>query len=69
MIRDNLEYAIYSHISQTGKDVNLIVMHPKTAEKIWEDVFDIYNHEASLKYRGIRVLRSLDISEGLFEVR
>ena len=69
-----LEIQIWSHISQTGKDATLIVMHPKTWEYLCKDVWDsesmaIYKHDASLKYNGIRVLRSLDMVEGLFEVR
>jgi hypothetical protein len=33
------------------------------------DGMSIYRHDPSLKYKGIRVLRSLDMVEGLFEVR
>lgn len=74
MIQDNLENEMCSHISQTGKDINLIVMHPNTWKNLCKDVWAnesmaIYKHEASLKYKGVRVLRSLDMVDGLFEVR
>jgi len=73
MIQKNLEKEIYSSISKTGKDVGLIVMHPKTWLDLCQDVFAnesnaIYSHDVSLKYKGIRVLRSLDMSFGDFEV-
>jgi len=74
MTRDDLEQKLHEHISKTGKDVELIVMHPYTWENLTKEVFgrncgaiDLY--EQSLKYTGIRVLRSLDMREGLFEVR
>ena len=74
MIQDNLENEMYAHISQTCKDVNLIVMHPQTWQNLCKEVWSnesmaIYKHDASLKYKGIRVLRSLDMVDGLFEVR
>jgi hypothetical protein len=74
MIHFNLENEIYTHILQTGKDVNLIVMHPQTWQNLCQEVWSsesiaIYRHEASLKYKGIRVLRSLDMIDGLFEVK
>lgn len=74
MIQNNLENEMYAHISQTGKDINLIVMHPQTWINLYKEVWGnesigIYKHDASLKYKGIRVLRSLDMVDGLFEVR
>lgn len=69
----NLEYKLYEKISQTGRECDLIVMHPKTwqdlfQEIIYSDRMEISKFDPILKYRGIRVLRSLDIQEGLFEV-
>jgi len=74
MIRDDLEQKLHEHILQTGKEVNLIVMHPGTWVNLTKEVFErncgaIDPYEQSLKYTGIRVLRSLDIADGLFEVR
>lgn len=71
--QNNLEIAIYSHISKTGKEPNLIVMHPVTWIGLCENFFgmdSIISKEmlSSLKYKGIKVLRSLDITQGEFEV-
>ena len=73
MIQENLVNELYSHIVQTGKEINLIVMHPNTWVNLCKDVWPdnsmaIYKHDASLKYKGIRVLRSLDMVDGLFEI-
>ena len=73
-IRNFLENTMYSRIMQTGKEIDLIIMHPQT----WHDLLTeshtghdipINPHDPSLKYKGIRVLRSFDIVKGLFEVR
>jgi hypothetical protein len=74
MIQGNLENEIYAHISQTGKDISLIVMHPQTWINLTKEVFqidsmEIYRYDPSLRYKGIRVLRSLDMVDGLFEIR
>jgi uncharacterized membrane protein len=74
MLQEKLENEMYAHISQTWKDINLIVMHPQTWINLTKEVFKndgtaIYIHNPTLKYKGIRVLRSLDMVEGLFEVR
>lgn len=74
MLQDKLENEIYVRISQTGRECNLIVMHPKTWQDLLKEVVEscgmaINRHDPSLKYRGIKVLRSLDMAEGLFEVQ
>ena len=74
MLRYRLEDEMYARISQTGRDCNLIVMHPKTWQDLFKEVVgnddvSIYRHDPSLQYNGIRVLGSLDVVEGLFEVR
>lgn len=74
MLQEQLENEMYATISQTGRECNLIVMHPKTWQDLFKEVvgsdgISIYRHDQSLKYKGIRVLRSLDMVEGLFEVR
>ncbi len=71
--QNNLEIAIYSHISKTGKEPSLIVMHPVTWIGLCEIFFGMDSiiskeMQSSLKYRGIKVLRSLDITQGEFEV-
>lgn len=71
----NLEYEIRAYIIRTGNHPSIIVIHPLTWQKLCEEVFDsteipqIDRHQSNLKYRGFRVLRSLDMEEGLFEVR
>jgi len=74
MIRDIIDDIIYSHESQTCRECDLIVMHPKTWQHLFKEVVDadsmaIYQHEPNLKYKGIRVLRSLDLEEKIIEVR
>jgi len=69
-----LEEELYQRIRQTGKYCDLIVMHPQTWVDLKKEVFDldstvINRHDPSLKYKGIRVIRSLDIEENLFLVR
>lgn len=73
MLEDKLENEMYAKISQTGRDCILIVMHPITWQDLVKEVvhpceMSIYRHDPLLKYKGIRVLRSLDMVEGLFEV-
>jgi len=74
MIQDNLENEIRSRFHQTGKAVSLIAMHPKTWEDLCKEVWAtqkmaIDRHDGSFKYRGITVLRSLDMVDGLFLVK
>lgn len=73
MIQKNLDKEIYAKVAQSGTDCTLIIMHPNTWQDLYKEVLNsdslaIYRHEPSLKYKGIRVLRSLDIVEGLFKV-
>ena len=73
-IQSRLNNEIYSHVSQTGKDASLIVIHPNTWQDLYIEVIvgdypSINRHNPSLKYKGIRVLRSWDMVEGLVEVR
>ena len=72
----NLEYEIRAFIIRTGNHPSIIVMHPLTWQKLCEEVWDnvsgiqqIDKHHLNLKYRGFRVLRSLDMEEELFEVK
>jgi hypothetical protein len=73
-IQSRVNNEIYSHVSQTGKGASLIVIHPQTWQDLCIEVIISYctsinRHDPSLKYKGIRVLRSLDMVEGLVEVR
>jgi hypothetical protein len=74
MLQNNLENLMYAHVSQFGERANLIVMHPQTWQNLCKEVWSndsmaIYKHDPSLRYKGVRVLRSLDMVDGLFEVR
>ena len=69
-----LESEIQDYIVNNSWEVKLIIMHPKTwqnlKEEIFIGVFDLINrHSTDLKYRGIRVIRSYDIEEGVFELK
>ena len=73
MLREKLENEIYVFISYKGIDPNVIIMHPKTWEQLCTEVWDyyrleIYKNHIELRYSGIKVFRSFDILEGLFEV-
>ncbi len=72
-LANKLEDQIHHVIAETGREPSAIVMHPQT----WLDlVREGGGHEAlainmycpSMKYRGIKVLRSLDLLEGEFEI-
>jgi hypothetical protein len=69
-----LESEIHNYILDNNLDVTLIIMHPKT----WEDLrkesfmcdFSFMNrHSIVLKYRGIKVIRSYDIRQEVFELK
>jgi len=73
MTQENLENEIYWRIQREGR-ITLIVMHPQTWIDLTKEVFEndgmeIHRHYTSPWYKNIRVLRSLDMVEGLFEVR
>lgn len=73
MIQDKLENQIHNVIMETGREPKLIVMHPQTwvdlvKEVFWKDGMEINRFDQNMKYRGIKVLRSLDLLEGEFEM-
>lgn len=74
MLQNILEQAIDRHVYRTGTQPVLIIVHPATWQQLREQVFSelanwsIDRHSTSLKYRGIRVIRSVDVQEGIFEV-
>lgn len=74
MLQVKLESEIYKHISETGRECKMIIVHPNT----WVDfvneiteVYDVYigNHNYPAQYRGIKILRSSDLLENTFEIR
>lgn len=73
MIQDKLENQIHNVIMETAREPKLIVMHPQTwvdlvKEVISKDGMAINRYDPNMKYRGIKVLRSLDLLEGEFEM-
>ena len=59
---------------ETAREPKLIVMHPQTwvdlvKEVTGKDGMAINIHDTNKKYRGIKVLRSLDLLEGEFEMQ
>ena len=73
MIQDKLENQIHNVIMETAREPKLIVMHPQTwvdlaKEVTGKDGLTINRCDPNMKYRGIKVLRSLDLLEGEFEM-
>lgn len=73
MLQDKLESEIYRHISETGRDCKMIVVHPNTWVDFVNEITDVYNvyignNNYPAQYRGIKILRSYDISENTFEI-
>lgn len=69
MIQDKLESQIHNVIMKTAREPKIIVMHPQTwvdlvKEITGKDGIAINRHAPDMKYRGIKVLRSLDLLEG-----
>jgi len=73
MIQDKLDNQIHNVIMETAREPKLIVMHPQTwvdlaKEVTGKDGMTINRCDPNMKYRGIKVLRSLDLLEGEFEM-
>ena len=73
MIQDKLENQIHNVIMETAREPKFIVMHPQTwvdlvKEVTGKDGMAINRYGTNMKYRGIKVLRSLDLLEGEFEM-
>ena len=73
MIQDKLENQIHNVIMETAREPKFIVMHPQTwvdlvKEVTGKDGIAINIYDPNKKYRGIKVLRSLDLLEGEFEM-
>jgi len=73
MIQDKLENQIHNVIMERAREPKIIVMHPQTwvdlaKEVTGKDGMTINRCDPNMKYRGIKVLRSLDLLEGEFEM-
>jgi hypothetical protein len=73
MIQDKLNNQIYNVIKKTAIEPRVIVMHPQTWVDIAKEItgidIAINRHDPNImRYRGIKVIRSLDLLEGEFEM-
>lgn len=73
MIQSKLENQIHDKIMETRREPNLIVMHPETWIDLVKEIFgkngmEVNRQDQNMKYKGIKVLRSLDVNEGGFEM-
>jgi len=74
-LHDKLEKQLYFH----SMDATLIVMNPDTCKALWASVwtadkkrileYDKLDSSVYITFKGIKVLRSLDLPFGLFEIR
>jgi len=73
MIQDKLENQIHNVIMETAREPKIIVMHPQTWQDLAKEItgkdgMAINRHYPDMRYRGIKVLRSLDLLEGEFKI-
>jgi len=73
MIQHKLDNQIHNVIMEIAREPKHIVMHPQTwvdlaKEVTGKDGMAINRHDPNMKYRGIKVIRSLDLLEGEFEM-
>ena len=74
MIAAKIDKEIYDHLAITGRDVSVIIMHPKTAvelrnESMGEMKLEIDKLEVSnIYYKGYPVYRSFDIERNEIKV-
>lgn len=69
---DELEKQLQIYSSQNlGKDAKLIITHPDTYKDLSKEINDLFiarEKNAFLAYRGIKILRSLDVEKNLFKI-
>ena len=68
-IATKISAAIFNYISTTGRDCKLILLHPITLEDLVNEFresvrFSPNENSTDIKFRGIKVYRSLDVIEG-----
>jgi hypothetical protein len=71
-VQDALEKKIHDVILETARSPKLIIMHPKTwtdltREILGRDGCAVNPHDPNMAYKGIKILRSLDVKELEFE--
>lgn len=75
-LHDTLQSRIFSYRAVTGAECQIIIMHPNTWRDLWEQA--VANKEwyfmssnpprMGLEFMGIKVVRSYDVAEGIFEI-
>ena len=73
---DTLQSRIFSYGAILGAECQIIVMHPNTWRDMWEQAetsgdwqFMVVNPpHMGLAFMGIKVVRSYDVAEGIFEI-
>lgn len=71
--QEKLENQVQVLFMETGMEPKIIVMHPVTWEYLVTEVIEkfsmnISSGDQNMKYRGCKVLRSLDLKEGEYEI-
>jgi len=71
MIQNKLENKIHNLIMVKLREPKIIIMHPKTWQDLVKEVTGSYLmainvYDGDMKYKGIKVLRSLDLFENEF---
>lgn len=66
-LQEQLDRAICFKSLELQRPLSLIVMHPGTWQEIYVMAY-LFNNPPELNYRGLKVLRSLDVAEGRFEL-
>lgn len=75
-LRDALSRDVWDYGSKTGRECRIIVMHPNTWRSMWDEVrtnsewqlMNVKPNNMRLEFMGIKVVRSYDVAEGIFEI-
>lgn len=78
MLAKQLKNKISKIIMNTGKEPNVIIMHPTACHNLFEDFMKDFNlseeekkiikYSNEFKFFGIKIFRSFDVKLGEFEV-
>lgn len=66
---NKVEEGVYNYVKQHRETPSHIVMHPTTLEYFWIEIYESMGWSngqegKGMKYRGIDILRSLDVEPG-----
>jgi len=74
MIASKIDKEIYEFIEQTGKDISVIIIHPKTALDLKNECLNQENividkpENSNMLYKGYPIFRSLDVERNEIKV-